>query len=188
MAVRTPDPTEDEFFEGLTDVDGGVYAAMEEIVARLRINVPVKTDAFNARMGLTGPREVPKPKDYGITPGVMTDKHLNMVLVGCSTNTVAESPGIFRNESQVVIYSIAPRIEIEKQVKAAHHRAAIIRGIMLKFLTDCYDSEGRCVWRQLEPTGVSFLPQPYADYAGVACYYQMKQTPDDNFWTSLVEA
>jgi len=181
----TANPTDQEFLDQLALVDGGIFEAIQEIIIRLEANLPAKTAAFNTALGLTGIAAVPEPKFVAIAPAVMTDVHVNSVLVGSATTTKAGGPGTFLNESQVVIYSVGEHLESNIQIGNCHRRAAIIRGIMYSFLTGCVDSAGTLLWRQFEPSGVSFLPEPYADYAGAACYYSLLQTPEAGAWADL---
>lgn len=188
MASPTAEPTEQEFLDGLSLVDGGIFPAYQEIIDRLAANVPARTATLNTALGLTGNKAIPVPTGYGIAPGVLTDAYINQVVVGGSTTTRSGPPGCFFNDTEIVVYSVGERIEASLQIEDAHLRAAIIRGVLYKFHDGCYGQSGARLWRSLLPTGVSFLPEPFATYAGVACYYKLSQVPDENYWTPLATA
>lgn len=183
----TPDPTDTEFLETLCLVDGGVFPALQELVNRLKANIPAKTTALNARLGLTGDRAIPipKPESFGVAPRVLSDAYVNSVLVGGATTTREQGFDAFQNETQVVVYSIGARIEDVQQLQDAHHRAAIIRGVLYHFRSTTVDDSGRVVWRVLAPTGVSLLPSPMDEYSGCACYFRMVQPPVENYWQEI---
>jgi len=183
--ARTPDPTDSEFLEALPLVDGGIFEALEEIRLRLKANVPGKTAALNTALGLSGVEAIPVPKHYGLAPDRLTDEHIDTIQIGVATSTMQLSPGVFRNDSDLVIYSVGRRIEGPQQFTDCHRRAAVIRGILRAFQTGCIDSADRVLWSSLNPTGVSLLPEPYSEYSGAACYYKMVQFPGQNAWSGL---
>lgn len=177
--------TNEEFLDALSLCDGATDVGMKTIVEVLRAEVPGKTAVLNAAKGWTGNRAITVPKDYGMAPGVLADRHVNSVLVGASTSTGDHGPGALANTSQVVVYSVGKRIEIDSQIQDAHRRASVIKGILHCYLNGFINADGLYIWKQLKLTGFSFLPEPYADYAGVACYYEMFQPPGENYWADL---
>ena len=183
----TPVPTDDEFLEGLALCDPAVDVCMQYIVDILKAQVPGRTAALNTAKGWTGERAISTPpKDgYGLAPGELTDDFIEHVLVGASTSVADFGPGQLASTSQVVVYSVGKRIAIDKQVQDAHRRAAVIKGVLHCYLNGFVNVNGLYIWKQLKLTGFSFLPEPYANYAGIACYYQMFSPPGENFWADL---
>ena len=177
--------TSTEFLDYMSLVDGGVFPALAALIDLLKANIPTMTAALNVAKSWTGQKAISEPKSYGVAPGTLNDKFINSVLVGASTSTTDHGPGSMLNTSQVVVYSVGKRIEIDEQVADAHYRAAVIRGVLRHYLTGYVDTDGLYLWKLLKPTGVSFLPEPFVEYSGVACYYDMVQPPGVNFWSDL---
>lgn len=177
-------PTDDEFFEYLPLVDSRVSVAFNEIVRRLKIDMPLKIAALNTRLGYPSGKGIkpPAPDAYYPAPAVLTDKYLNSVLVGVAVSNQAHSPGVIRTEAQVVVYVIDRRIEHENQVTDAWDKAGVVKGCLYAYLTGCEDADGHQCWTLLEPTGTTALPESYGEYSGVACYYRMVQDPTVDNW------
>jgi hypothetical protein len=136
----------------------------------------------NTQLGYGVGHGIAHPAGYYVAPQTLTDDYLNSVIVSAKVATQAMSPGTFKNEAQIVVYSINERIEVREQIEDAFDRSGLVRGILYRYLTGCIDPQGRRVWRLLEPTGVSMLPEAWEGYSGVACSYRMVQSPDDNAW------
>lgn len=180
--AETPKWTPAEVWANVASVDGRVFCAYNEIIRRLRDELGDVIDYANEQLGHTGKKGIVKPRGYYVAPSALTDKYLNSVVVGGQTSTEVQHPGEFKNVTQVVIYSIHERIEIQEQYEDSMDRSGLIRGILRRYLTGCIDEQDRPVWRLLEPTGVTALPRQYAEYSGVALYYTMVQTPNLNNW------
>lgn len=177
--AETLNPTDEQFYEALPLVDNRLSIALNEILRRLRDNMPAKIDYINTQLGHPSGKGIKEPNGYYLAPGILTDTYINTILVGAATSTVAGSPKTFKNETQIVVYSIGRKIEVMEQVDDAFDRSGVIRGILYHFLTGCEDADGRQCWQLLEPSGLSMLPEAYANYAGVACYYRMVQADLD---------
>lgn len=178
--ARSPDPTNEEFYDELSLADQRVMVSLLEIIARLRANLPEKIDYIN---GLLGTR-IEKPAGYKLAPARLTDAYLNNVAVGLAYAANAWAPAVFQNQAQLVIYIIDSKVTQDIQVQEAFDRAGIVRGIMYHFLQGCVDDSNRQVWRLLEPGNVTFLPDGYGDgFSGVACHYKMTMSPNINNWT-----
>ncbi len=181
--AATPSWTPEEVWANLQFVDGRVFCAFNEIIRRLRTELPAAIDYANAQLGYDEDSGILKPRGYYVAPtSELTDSYINTVIVGGESTTEVQHPGDFKNVTQVVVYSIHERFEIAEQYADSLDRSGLIRGILLRYLTGCVDPQDRPVWRQLEPTGVSPLPERYATYSGVAMRYTMVQTPNFNNW------
>lgn len=179
---ETVNPSNADFYAAIRLVDGRESIVLDELVRRLQLNLNDKIAYLNTTLNLTGSRAIPKPKGYHVAPAVLTDEYINTVLVSVAVNTESHSPGVFRNELQAVVYSIDRRIEKETQIGVAWDRSGAIRGVLYHFLLGCVDASNRQCWRLLEPTGKTMLPEPYSEYAGVACYYRVVLDPTFNNW------
>jgi hypothetical protein len=182
--AQTPDPTNEESWAALPLVDGRASIAMREIVRRLRNNLPALVNYANTQLGYGEGKGIPQvaAQDIRVSPAVLDDSPKNCVLVSIAVNTEVFAPGTFKTESQVVIYSIEGRIESSEQVEDAWDRAGLIRAVLYHYLTGCRDAQDRVCWRLLEPQQVSFLPEPFQEYSGAACYYRLVQSPEDDNW------
>jgi hypothetical protein len=121
------------------------------------------------------------PASIQLAPSVLTDAFLNTVLVGVSVdiNTTPQGiGGIFRNEVQLVIYSVDRRLDDEQQIRTAWARAEAIRTCLRPFLGGCNNADGNACWRKLEPRGYSMLPGDWAkEYSGTSVAYDLIQSP-----------
>lgn len=180
----TPKWTPAEVWGNLQDVDHRPFAAYNEIIRRLKDELPAAIDYANEQLGFAGKKGIVKPKEngYRVAPAVLTEDYINTIIVSGATSTEVQHPGDFKSVTQVVIYSIDAREEVKEQFEDTLSRAGLIRGILLRYLTGCIDPDGRPVWRVLEPTGVTALPDRFAGYSGAALYYTMVQPPNENNW------
>jgi hypothetical protein len=147
--------------------------------------MPGRCAALNAAKNWTGEQAITPARDYRLSPGVVTEQCVNTILVAARSEASDHGPGAVANTSQVVVYSIGERIEIDSQFQAAHRRASAFKGILHCYLNGFVNADGLYLWRQLKLTGFSFLPSPNIAYAGIACYYEMFQPPGENFWADL---
>ena len=181
--AETPNPTDAEFLAALSLVDTRLSIAINEILRRLKANMPSKIDFINTRLNYPAGKGIKKPAGYFLAPGILTDDYINTILVGAATSTTANSPRVFKNDSQITVYSIGRKIERDEQVDDSWDRSGVIRGILYHFLTECEDADGRQCWQLLEPSGVTMLPEPWGAYAGTTSFFRMIQadTAADNW-------
>ena len=185
--AATPSPTPEQVFETLPLVDQRISVALTEIVRRLREELPGLIEHANTELRNAAPGKgipVVAKKDIRIAPASLKDTPMNCVLVSGSVQTQTLSPAIFKNEGQVIIFSIEEKMQgqHDDEIPQMFDRAGLIRGFLYHFLTGCKDPMDRIAWRLLEPQLVTALPEPYENLSGTACYYRLVQTPDQNNW------
>lgn len=177
-------PDNDDFFEFLPLVDTRVSVAINEIIRRLKYDLPRKIDAMNTRLNYPNGKGIRKPAAdaYYPAPAVLVDKHINSVVVGASVDSVAHSPGIMRNEPTIMIAVIDNRIEHPDQVTDTWDRAGIVKGCLYPYLHGCEDNQGRQCWTLLEPQSATVLPESYNNFSGISLYYRLIQDPTVDNW------
>jgi hypothetical protein len=183
---ETPNPSTEELMEMDSLVNGDIGAAQDEVVRRLQMLLNGAITAKNTQRGWTGNKAIPlikKPKDdIDIAPSVLSEGHIGKILVGVSVDTSPQGiGGVFRNEAQIVIYSVEARINTSHQVRANWKLAEAIRLCLFPFLTGCVNAQNERVWRTLEPTGYSMLPGDWAEeFSGTQCTFRLVQSPNLN--------
>lgn len=180
MFTETPRPTIEEMFEAMPLVSGRLRLVQDEIVRRLSMELPGMITELNQRNGWVGIRnkEIPQPSGFELAPTALNENYLNKILVGVALESTTHGVGAFKNEVQVVVYSIDEAVQIDQQVRVLWERADLIRGVLFPFLTGCVNAEGKRCWRQLQPTSVAMLPNDWADeYSGTMCMFVATQAP-----------
>lgn len=174
--ARTPDPTEEEFLDELPNVDNDPYAAQDELIQRLKLNLPARIATLNTLYGLSGDDVIRVPAAYRPAPAVWRDEFINTVSVGLSVEDEDYSPGLFKTTGNITVYSLEGRVDNSFQsVRSMWLRARAIRGVLYHFLNACRNADNVLVWQQLRPRGVVLLPS--GTYWGVECRYSFVQVP-----------
>lgn len=184
--AETTNPTDQEFLDGLQFVDNDATLIYNEVVRRLRLNLPAKIAAMNTKLGYVSGYGIPIPDvdDIKLAPAVYDDNSINSVLVGGSVKTVSTAPRVFKNIVQVVVFSIDADIRTSYQASLVWQRAAAIRGVLYHFLTGCVDDQNRKCWNLMKPQGVMLLGNDAtAKYFGSQCIYETVLQPEGNNWT-----
>jgi hypothetical protein len=183
---ETPNPTREEFLDYLPLVSGRPSVGLKEIVRRLQANLPARLADLNDELGYPAGKGIPVPKGYGLAPAKLGDKHRNMILVGLSQggagNIAAFSPGTFKGELAVAVYSINQAWREDEQQADDYDRAGAIMGALYPFLTGCLDASERLCWKLLEPKDIGALPEAWKEFSGVTVHYRMVLPPNMDNW------
>lgn len=181
MATPTVNPAADNVLDVYLPLVGmGVGEAQQELVDRLKANLPGVITEYNTRNGLTGNRAIqPIEAGFHVAPAVLTEKYINSLLVGVAVETTPQGiGGAYKNEVEVVVYVIDRRVVIGEQVIQHWKRAELARACLHAFLHGCVNQDGRVCWRSLVPSGYSMLSSDWSqEYSGVAANFRMVIPP-----------
>jgi hypothetical protein len=184
----TPNPSDSQLREARFVASPNVAASLDELVARLRANLPREIALMNADYGWSGPEQIVAVPAKNIqrtaaTPGAGPNALIaNSLLVGLTVESESIAPVTSKDKIAVSLYDVHGRVSIEQQWKPIERRLCAIRSVLYHFLVDCYDDEGRLCWKQLSFQNAVRLPKPYENFAGFELRYQMTITPDAAQW------
>lgn len=178
---RTPNPTAEQILDiYLPMVGDNLDEAMEEIRVRLEQDLPGAVDLKNQRRGWFGiaAKAIPQAAKYHIAPADLAKDHINCVLIGVSSETNPQGlGGAYKNEIEVVVYTIDKKSISPGQILMLWRRAALIRGVLRAYHNGCVNTEGILCWRSLKPSGYSMIPTEWREFSGLACNFRMVIPP-----------
>lgn len=181
QGVPTPDPTDAEVEAGMRLVHPGLWAAWDELLRRLRVNLPRQIARKNAEHGFAQGRGIQVPKGFYRAPAIPDTKYLNTICVRLKSDHRPRAARTFETISHVEIFSIEDVARISEQVKTEEMRVALIYGVLHKYLAGCFNPQGQRVWNELIPGEVVDLPESPSEwqkYSGFVAGFDLIQRSD----------
>lgn len=181
MPNPTPDPTDEEVDAGIRLAHPGLWAAWDELLRRLRVNLPAQIARKNAEYDFDPEHGIQVPRGYYRAPATPTSVYSNTICVRLRAGHRARAARTFETISQVEIFSIEDSVRISEQVRTEEMRVALIYGVLHKYLAGCFNLQGQRVWNELLPGDVTDLPDEPSEwqkYSGFVAGFTLIQRPD----------
>jgi hypothetical protein len=182
MAEPTVGLSPEELWERRAFSGGRVSAAVNEVLRRLRTELPGYIDYANGQLGLSGDLVIPGPLGYYVAPERLLDEHLNCLLASASLQKVARGTQNFHNRIVLTIYLVYDRSTVAEEINTTWDAAELVAQVLHQYLTGCVNEAGQVCWRSLTPQVCERLPHEWRNCGGVAMPYLLVQDPSDEVW------
>ncbi|PIS43415.1 hypothetical protein COT23_01410 [Candidatus Kaiserbacteria bacterium CG08_land_8_20_14_0_20_50_21] len=156
---------------------GRTAPALDHVLRLLKQDLPGTITYVNTNFD----RGLPAVKQWDYAKARMEDDAFPAIMVSTAKQTVEFGAG-HMDTHNVVVWVVYERTESRKQIRESVDIAELATAVLHYYKDAQTDPDGRVVWNDFLPTGLSPIPPDFSNYSGYAAHFQMRQTPGCGLW------
>lgn len=173
------DPTPDDVLASAKGMGGRVSIARNEVLRLLEAVLPGTVGRFNE---INGTRIRAPQGFFGSRESLAEQKAWPVVVAGASLDIEARASGTRFKHLTLVVFVVGGRTETREALDDVWDLAELADLVVGGTQRGWCLPDGRMVWNQCLPQGITQLPGDWEKYSGTAAYYRVDQMGLD-LWT-----